>query len=228
MNTLISNYYTKSIRLTPDGFSLYTQSENEEIVQQHFATDSGSLITNEAPKFFDFEHNEAQVVEIVVATAVPMLIPDIIYKDEQACEYLQMQNDISQFGRHYTDRLSNYRSLYFLTQNECSTIDGLACTPRFKSEATILYNFLVEQDKPSSIILSVNDHFVDIISLHGKEPSLVNRITRTDPVDILYYSLNCMQQFGMTAPTLFIQYFTKPNKKLNELLCSYYKDVIFL
>ncbi|MCQ2264606.1 MAG: DUF3822 family protein [Bacteroidales bacterium] len=228
MSTLLSSYYTKSIRLAPNGFSLFNQNEKGEIVREDYLTAENVLLTNEAPKFFNIESNENMSIDIIVATRVPMLIPDIIFKDEQARDYLQMQHDVSQFGKHYTDALGNYRSLYFLTQNEFDTISKLGCVPHFKSEATLLYEFLMRQDNEEAVMLSVNDTFVDIIALHGKQPALVNRLTRIEPVDILYYTLNCTQQFGLSAPTLFVHYFTKTNKKLNDLLKQYHNDVIFL
>jgi len=66
------------------------------------------------------------------------------------------------------------------------------------------------------------------MAMHGGEPSFVNRLTRTENVDILYYTLNCMQQFGLASPTLFVQYFSDNNRKLNDLLKKYHQHVVIL
>lgn len=228
MNTLLSNYYTKSIRLTPDGFSLFKLTENGMALRQDHQTAENVLLTNVAPQFFDFDSQPAQEIDVVVATHVPMLIPDIIYKEEQARDYLRMQHNITHIGQHYCDSLGLYRSLYFLTQNECDTIRVLNCQPKYKSEASLLFAFLQEQGKKDAVLLSMDDKFADIIVMHDNAPALVNRITRMDNVDILYYTLNCVQQFGLSSPTLYVHYFNKTNKKLNDLLSNYHSEVIFL
>lgn len=228
MSKLLSNYYTKSIRLTPNGFSFFSENEKGEIIRKDYLNAENVLISNEAPKFFGMTSDNRNPLDIIVATHIPMLIPDIIYREEQAREYLQMQHDISQYGKHFTDEIGRYRSLYFLTKNNYDIIESLDCIPQFKSEGTLLYSYLREQGKDDCILLSINDKFVDIIALHGKEPALVNRLTRIENTDILYYTLNCMQQFGLNAPTLFVHYFTQTNKKLNNLLQQYHNEVIFL
>lgn len=228
MSTLISNYYTKSIRLTPDGFSLFNQNEKGEVIRQDYQSAENVLLTNVAPQFFNFEVQPAQSIDIIVATHVPMLIPDIIYKEEQAQDYLRMQHNITHIGQHYCDQLGLYRSLYFLTQNECDTIRALNCQPQYKSEASLSYAFLKEQGKKDAVLLSMNEKFADIIVMHDNAPALVNRLTRIENVDVLYYTLNCVQQFGLSSPTLFVHYFGQKNKKLNDLLSNYHSEVIFL
>ena len=227
MNALISKFYTKSIRLTPDGFSFYKISDNE-LEHRDFVNNQNVLITTEAPKFFDFGSQDIQPLDIVVATQPAMLVPDSIYSDDKAREYLKLQFDISQIGQHFSDQVSHYRALYFLNQNEYSTVNELKCLPRFVSEASLLYKFVSEQNQKDSMLLSINDTFADIIVLHQNEPSLVNRITRMENVDILYYTLNCVMQFGLSAPAIFIHYFSKTNKNLNDLLKQYHNNITIL
>lgn len=228
MNDFIKQYYQKSIRLTPNGFSLYKQGEDGQVSVEHFQNTENVLIGKQASDFFNLEAMPYQPIEIVSATHAPMLVPDEIYDDAKAAQYLQLQFDISQFGHHFSDQLGHYRALYFLTQNEYSTVNEINCLPRFVSEATLLYRFLSDQSKSESVLLSVNDTFADVVALHKGEPTLVNRITRMENVDILYYTLNCMQQFMMTDTTLYVHYFYQPNRKLNELLCNYHQNVIIL
>lgn len=227
MNTLLSRYYAKSIRLTPDGFSLY-KVDGDEIQKKDFSNNQNVLITTEAPAFFNLDNQDLQPVDIVVATHPAMLVPDALYQEDKAQEYLKLQFDITQIGQHFSDQVSHYRALYFLTQNESSTINELRCVPKFKSEASLLYQFLSEQNVADCVMLSINDSFADVVVLHQNEPTLVNRITRMENVDILYYTLNCVMQFGLSEPTFFVHYFNKPNKKLNELLKQYHSNVIVL
>ncbi len=228
MNTLLHNYYTKSIRLTPDGFSLYNLSEENGQHQAHYPISENALISNKAPVFFDFEKNTSQPIEIIVATRMPLLVPDIIYDASKDKDYLRLQFDISQFGQSYNESLGHYRSLFFLTQNEYSTLNELPCQATFKSEVSIFYDFLIHQQVDNAVLLSLNETFADFIAVQKGEPLLVNRTKHVEQVDILYYTINCMQQLGMESPTLFVQNFQSQNKKLNDLLSQYLDNIIFL
>jgi hypothetical protein len=228
MDTLISTYYKKSIRLTPDGFSLFKQCENGKMVRNDYPAGENVLLTTKAPEFFGMDSANMEPIDIIVGTHVPMLVPDVIYDDNKAKEYLGMQFDLTHYGQHFSDQLGHYRSLYFLTQNEYTTVNQLPCIPHFTSEGTLLYRFLSEKGEKEAVLLSINEHYVDVMAMHGGEPSFVNRLTRTENVDILYYTLNCMQQFGLASPTLFVQYFSDNNKKLNDLLKKYHQNVVIL
>ena len=100
------------------------------------------LLTTKAPEFFGMETATPQPIDIIVGTHVPMLVPDVIYDEAKAKDYLNMQFDITHYGQHFSDQLGHYRSLYFLTQNEYDTINHLPCIPHFISEGTLLYRFL--------------------------------------------------------------------------------------
>lgn len=224
MNPILSGYYTKSIRLTPNGFSLFS-SVDGQLKREDYLNEDNVLLTQKAPVFFDLSEGSDHSLEVVVATHVPMLVPDVMYDDAKMKEYLAMQFDISQLGRAFADELGMYRSLYFLTQNECDTLQAVPFQPVFKSEAAILYDFLLHYAHGDAVLLSVNAGFVDYFAMHSNAPALVNRSTRTENVDVLYYSLNCMQQFGLAEPTVYVHYFDEPNKKLNDLLRHYHNRV---
>lgn len=225
---LLTQYYKKSIRLTPDGFSLYNLSESGKLESRSFPVSENALLTKEAPIFFNFKEASEQHIDVIVGTQTPLLIPDILYEEDKAKEYLRLQYDITQLGKYYCDSLGKYRSLYFLTQNEYATLSALPCSLHFISEASLLCNFLQDIDTSDSLLISVNESFVDIIMTHRNEPVLVNRIFHIEPVDVLYYTLNCIQQYALSEYRLYVQYFGKANKRLNDLLQQYHPNVIIL
>lgn len=228
MNSFLSNYYRKTIRLTPNGFSLFSINDADGLRCDEYPNSENALITNKAPLFFNFDQEGSTSVDIVVATHTPILIPDVLFDDAKAKEYLQLQYDITHIGQHFSDRLGRYRALYFLTQNEFTTINDLACVPHFKSETSLFLQFLLEQQEPQAVMVSINDNFVDLMVVRNSEPLLVNRTTRMDTVDILYYIVNSLQQLGMESPTLYLHNFGKANKKLNDLLSKYINNIILL
>ena len=228
MNSLLIHHYTKSIRLTPDGFSLYGEAKGDTLRHTYHANAENALLTLKAPEFFGLSADAEATLDVIVATRPPLLVPDVIFDESKVRDYLRMQFDISQIGEHFCDTLGHYRSLYFLTQNELTALSGLPCKLQYKSEATLLYQFLQSQGESNAVLLSVNDTFADILAVQNGEPLLVNRTTHVENVDLLYHTLNSVQQLGMADPTLFVHYFTKPNKKLNDLLARYLDHIIIL
>lgn len=228
MNYDLNKYYQKSIRLTPDGFSLYDLQEDGSLKQAFYPSAENALVTNLAPDFFKFGADKASPLDIIVATRMPMLIPDVIYEESKDTDYLRMQFDISQLGKTFNEPLGRYRSLFFLTQNEYSSLNELNCKPVFKNEVSLFYDFLIHQEPEESVLLSVNETFADFLVFQKGEPLMVNRTTHVENVDILYYTINCVQQMGLSSPTLYVKQFCKQNKKLNDLLSQYLDNIIIL
>ena len=228
MNSLLTQCYTRSIRLTPDGFSLYCLRDDGKYQDAFYPAAENALISDKAPRFFNMEQDSGQAIDIVIATRMPLLVPDVIYDESTSRAYLETQFDLSQYGQHFCDTLGHYKSLYFLTQNEYSTLAGLPCTPRFLSEATLLYRFLQDQQHISSVLLSINKSFADILAVQKGEILLINRTHHIENVDLLYYTLNSVQQLGLSDPMLYVQNFDKANKKLTDLLANYIDNITIL
>ena len=117
MNTLFREYYGKSIRIAPDGFSLFKR-EGDRLTAKHYPQTTDALLSVEAPQFFS--GNEQ--VTIISAHHIPMLVPDELYQPEKEKEYLNLQFDTSRLGQTFSDKLGHYQAVYFLTQNEKDTI----------------------------------------------------------------------------------------------------------
>lgn len=228
MNPIISSYYSRAIRLTPNGFSFYKQDNAGNVTAKHYKNTENAIISTAAPDFFEFNPDKILPLDVITAIQVPMLIPDEHYDDSKACEYLRLQFDLTRFAQHYSDQLAHYRALFFLEQNENTTLNNMACLPRFVCETALLYQFLSGQNIPEAILLAMNDNFADLVVLHKQEPVLINRLTRVDNMDILYHILNTIKQFGLIRPNLYVHYFYEGNSKLNKLLIQYLPNVIIL
>lgn len=228
MNPLLDTCYSRAIRLTPGGFSFYRQDSTGEMCIRHCKYTENELITTCAPDFFEFENSDIRPLNVVMATRIPILIPDTLYDDSKSQDYLRLQYDLTHFAQHYSDQLAQYRALYFLEQQEHATLNNMACLPHFVCDATLLYRFLESRNLSDALLLSMNDTFADLIVLHKQEPVLINRLQHIDNMDILYHIINNIRQFGLTAPTIFVQYFYDKNPKLNKLLMQYLPDIIIL
>ena len=213
MTPFIQQYYEKSIRIAPDGFSFFKQNgKKTETVAFSYA--DNALITNEAPRFF----NPSDEITVIVAKHTPMLIPDEIYDSARDKEYLSLQFDTSRLGESYSDKLGAYRAVYFITQNEKDTLGRLPSRFQTVAESTLFYRFLCQQNANDTLFVGRNVDFTDVMAVHKGEILLTNRFPLVEPADTLYYIYNVITQFHLQDPAIYLHFFAEEDKKLIALL----------
>ena len=223
MKSLFQEYYGKSIRIAPDGFSFFKPSLRGLTIKS-FPRTSDALLSTEAPQFFGTEEK----VTVIAAQHIPMLVPAELYRPEKEREYLDLQYDTSRLGATCTDDAGAYKAVYFLTQNEKDTLGRLPFPHETVSETTLLYRMLCECNAESSMFVAQNAAFTDIVAVQKGELLFANRFRLVEPVDTLYYICNVIQQFNLRQPQLFLHFFTEENKKLPQLLKTYKLNPVIL
>ena len=213
MTPFIEQYYEKSIRIAPDGFSFF-KLNGKKMESVSFSYSDNTLITNEAPRFF----SASDEITVIAARHVPMLIPEEIYDPARNMEYLTLQFDTSHLGESYSDKNGLYRAVYFLTKNEKDTIGRLPFRFNMVSEATLFYRFVCQQETNESLFVGRNRDFTDIVAVHKGEILLANRFHLVEPADTLYYIYNIVTQFHLQSPALYLHCFGEEDKKLTSLL----------
>ena len=213
MTPFIEQYYEKSIRIAPDGFSFFRQN-GKKMESVSFSYTDNTLITNEAPKFF----NASDEVTVIATRHIPMLIPEEIYDPARNMEYLTLQFDTSHLGESYSDKNGLYQAVYFLTKNEKDTIGRLPFRFNMVAESTLFYRFLCQKETNDSLFVGRNHDFTDIVAVHKGDILLANRFHLVEPADTLYYIYNIVTQFHIQSPALYLHYFTDEDKKLTALL----------
>ncbi len=216
MNTLFREYYGKSIRIAPDGFSLFKR-EGDRLTAKEYPHSSDALLSVEAPQFF--AGNEQ--VTVISAHHIPMLVPDELYQPEKEKEYLNLQFDTSRLGQTFSDKMGHYQAVYFMTQNDKDTLSRLPFSRTTVAEPTLFYRFLCEQDSETSLFVALNDKFTDILAVNKKEPLFLNRFNLVEPADTLYFICDVIKQFNLHQPDVYLHFFTDENKKLLQLLKAY-------
>ena len=213
MNTSFQAYYGKSIRIAPDGFSLFKR-DGQRLVRKDYPYASDALITTEAPQFFA----DNDPVTVVSAHHIPMLIPDELYDPEKVKDCLNLQFDTSRLGSTFTDTMGRYKAVYFLTQNELDTLSRLPFPRETVAESTLFYQYLCEQEHDNALFVALNDKFTDVLAVQKKEPVLLNRFHLVEPADTLYYICNVLKQYNLHEPAVFLHFFCAENKKLLQLM----------
>lgn len=216
MSPFIEQYYDKSIRIAPDGFSFF-RLNGKKMESVSFSYADNSLITNEAPRFF----NSSDEITVIAARNIPMLIPDEMYDPSRDKEYLTLQFDTSHLGESYSDKLGSYRAVYFLTQNEKDTLKRLPFRVQTVAEPTLFYRYLCQQEATDSLYVGRNSNFTDVMAVRKGEILMVNRFQQVEPADTLYYIYNIVTQFHLHNPALYIHNFAEEDRKLASLLKTY-------
>ena len=216
MSPFIEQYYDKSIRIAPNGFSFF-RIDGKKMESVSFSYAENTLITNEAPRFF----RSSDEITVIAARHTPMLIPEEIYDPTRNMEYLTLQFDTSHLGESNSDKNGSYRSVYFLTKNEKDTLGRLPFHFNLVSETTLFYRFLCQQEANESLFVGRNKDFTDIVAVHKGEILLANRFNLVEPTDTLYYIYNIVTQFHLQHPALYLHFFAEEDKKLTALLKSH-------
>jgi hypothetical protein len=216
MTPFIEQYYDKSIRIAPDGFSFFKQN-GKKMESVSFSYADNTLITNEAPRFF----NSSDEVTVIAARHIPMLIPEEIYDSSRDKEYLELQFDTSHVGKIYSEKNGSYRAVYFLTKNEKDTLGRLPFRFQTTSENSLFYRFLCQQKSNDTLFVSCNPGFTDVVAVRKGEILMTNRFQLVEPADTLYYIYNIVTQFHLQSPSLYIHFFAEDDKKLAALLKSH-------
>ena len=216
MTPFIEQYYDKSIRIAPDGFSFF-KLNGKKMESVSFSYADNTLITNEAPKFF----NSSDEVTVIAARHIPMLIPEEIHDSARDKDFLTLQFDTSHLGESHSDKTGTYQAVYFLTQNEKDTLKRLPFRFQTVAETTLFYRFLCQQETTDSLFVSRNLDFTDVLAVRKGEILMTNRFQLVEPADTLYYIYNIVTQFHLQSPSLYIHFFAEDDKKLAALLKSH-------
>ena len=216
MNLSFNEYYEKSIRIAPDGFSFY-KLDGKRLASKSFPNDSVALISTEAPRFFAPE----TPITFVAAWHVPVLVPAEIHNPTKEREYLALQFDISRFGDTFSDEVGPYKAIYSLTQNKLDVISRLPNPRQIVSETTLAFRMLRDLDAASAIFIGHNNGFIDVAATHKGEPLLANRFQLTEPADILFYLLHISKQLNMRSPEILLHFYGEEDRKLLQLLISF-------
>ena len=223
MTPTLNEYYGKSIRIAPDGFSFY-KHEGNRLAVKSFPHSSGALMSTEAPVFFA----PGDALRIIAARHIPLLVPAELYSPTKARDYLALQFDTSRIGQTYSDPIGNYRAVYSLNQNDVDTLARLPFPHQVVSETALTFQMLGQLNAVSALYVGIDNDFLDVAAVHRGEPLLANRFPLTDPTDILFYVLHIIRQLNLHTPDMLLHFHGGEDRKLLQLFKKYQIKPIIL
>lgn len=215
----------QSIRIYPNGFSLFKKDENE--TEKEYPGSPVSFLPNSANTFFYSSAREKST--LIVDSFPPLLIPKELYDENFALEYLKLQFDTNDIGKTYTDDNGIYTSLYFLNKETVNALEKLNIELDIFHQSTVLLQYIHHlpgiPEKRALLYIYVDHDFIDIILENGNMLLLINRFSYSTAFDILYHSLNILKQHKIDAGECQALLFNSKSQSIQELFKSYFPIV---
>lgn len=218
------NFNTKSIRLHPNGFSLFKR-ENERIENQELPFDSSLIFSDAIRTFFDDENKET--VSVIVNMSPPILIPRELYDATAQADYLKLHFDINDPIDIYEDEIENYYSIYFISKKINEILKRSGIDFQMTNLFTVMYQDLHQKQilktKPNILGLFVDDQFVEFILEKEGQLQILNRFEYVSEYDILYFVLNLLKQQQISAKNMQMILYHRHHEKIEKLLNNYFE-----
>lgn len=215
MTSFFTQYFEKSIRISPDGFS-FCKMENGKYHSIIFHNDSNALLTVEAANFFSSD----DLIDVVLAENVPVLVPEEIFNSQMTIEYLKFQTDTSKIDKTIIDNFDNYIAISFISQDKANSLKKLPNKINIHIESSIFLKFLNDTNIANALFISQNQSYFDLLILQKKQLQLLNRFELDDTNDTIYYILNVIKQYGLKNPDVFIFDIDERGKPISDFLTS--------
>lgn len=215
--------HTKSIRLYPDGFSLFKKIGGKEAVSQDYPGTMISSLPGYISSFFPV--TDTGPVGVIVDVAPPVLIPEPLFDMESAPSYLKLQFETSGIGKILTDQLDPYISLYFIDKETDHILDKTEVDLEFVHQSTLFCRYI---DSPnfsfsenSSFLLYIDKQYAGYCMFKEGKIQLINRFGYTTGYDILYHYLNILKQYRMETRQTRLFLYNTISKEYTELFKTY-------
>ena len=226
---LLNNF--KSILLVPNGFSFFKKETSGSILEKNYPNTSVSFLPPFARDFFSLSNNEIETVDVIFDLFPPILIPKEIYNEAIAYDALGSQFDLSVVGQLLSEEIQEYYATYFINHNELNLFQKININPHFIHLSSLMFQYLQTHyisKSDNTVSLFIHDSHADSILIKSQKINLINRFNFTSELDILYYLLNLIKQFGIKVDNCKIILFRNQNNKLSELLIKYFPDLEFI
>lgn len=192
----------ESICLTANGFHCFKDKELQPIVEKEMI-----------PKM------------VVVASSVPVLVPDVQEFAQPAEKFLFLQNPDAEVGDVVEEKFQNYRVIYSVATSAAEKLSLLNIQPHYKHLLTASYNLLNSRfrdafEQNALVVFPTQNHFLLILFSKG-ELLVVNQFEHHSDADMLYYLLNVIAQFELKIEESVL-YFLYSDSKRDNFLKSYF------
>lgn len=214
----------KSIRITPNGFSLFKKEGEKKIAKKEYPGAIFGSIPQYATEFLNLAPEEN--FDLIANLTPPVLVPKHLFEENSLKRYLQMQFPIANQDHLFYEEISNYYAAYYLTDEVVNNLNRLNTPYKVIHQATLLFYHLpaIQNNINNSIILTVDDADFDIILLKKNKIHLINKYHFTENTDLLYYLLNIAKQFDIVLADVNILLISHQAKELAGMVKKYFPN----
>jgi hypothetical protein len=218
--------YDKSIRLKPNGFSLF-KKDNEGKWQ--YKDVNSPLLTDMLQDFSFFNHNHQKNVTVISNIHVPVLIPKPLFDETAKEDYINLNYEIKEPVYIFDEELEEYHLLHFISEKQKMELEQTGYSLQWLHLSGLLYKELQQSEfydnRKSCLSLYAEEHFIDVIFEKEGKLQLMNRFEYTSSYDILYYILNIIKQFQVTPTDISLFLYNLQDEETVLLLKQYIGQV---
>lgn len=245
MRQLETNLHTKkyqrlSVQISLNGLSFLITDENQNQIlfeneEWFYATTPFELLTelenllNKLPKATSFEK-----VSVIYATPVYTVVPEVLFDERKASEYLKFNSKIlvNDYISHDQLDVLNLVVVYVPLMNINNALfDKLGSFEYFHLATVLMDAFYKIHDKSETrVFLHVRDSSLDCVVFKEDRLELCNSYPYASPEDFLYYLLFMMEQLKLNPDKIPISLCgeIQENDAIHELLYKYIRHIDFI
>lgn len=210
--------YSLSIRIYPDGFSLFVCNENNEVLStEHHYTEGGQL--EESFISLCSTLSDCQSVSLVMVTDFYTLIPATIFNPDKKNDFLRLQHpnltDTSEIFYTYYKHIDAIL-VYAFDKKNIKTVQSAFPEINIQHHLHHLIENL-ETARGEQISLIIKSGSIDCLASRHNYIQLLNNFAFQTEEDIVYHVLNILHHLDFNHETTQITIYHENNKSINPI-----------
>jgi len=189
---LVNIPYRLSIRLSPNGFSVFVCDVNEKVIASVNQTYKHSGDTNslkEAILSIKPSLPDCQEVILICETEFYTLIPNSFFASDHALDFLKLQHpDMPETNQVFSHSFQNHDSIFIFGYDSGIVQTLTDIFPTLKIEHQLISS--IEHDHQNMISIWIGEERIDCLVFHKGEIKLLNHYPYQTAEDIVYHALN--------------------------------------
>lgn len=162
---------------------------------------------------------------VVVASSVPVLVPDVPEFAQPAEKFLFLQNETAEEGVVVEEKFQGYRVIYSVPKNAVAKLTALNIEPEFAHLLTVSYALMQSRlenaDTQRTLVVWPEEKHFLLAFFDKGVVQMVNRFEYASYADMLYYLLNVAAQYNVASTDTLLCFFY-PDKNRDEFLKNYF------
>lgn len=225
-DSTISNQYSLSIRINPDGFSLSVVDESNNLLSTKSVQET--LTSLSAEQITQLIRKETQInyrsIHLIYESDVYQFVPIPVFRSNEAADYLNLQhkiskNDIVLYNYHPVWDTVNIFSIPKTIQ---AALSQLFPNTIIEQHVSYFLSAKVKTQHEEAVFIWTRNRMMDMIVFKKGKLYLLNSFPYQTSEDFTYNTLNVMEQLSIDSKDCKVRLFNAEKKpELKQTLGKY-------